>query len=188
VVALLLGIIQYATMMAGNGLFEDFKLISWLWLVGTTSFLYQNYKGKKKVFRRIKLCKVVLEKFTLVAPLLFENSSTWKDFEQEGLDWQDLRLLLEESGISLSDKLLDLVFTLIDKSKTGTISKSELEDFVNSRMGEKSTIFSLCITSYNFWADFSWTIASTLYIYASYSSDLFRIQVSDNVSNPKMVL
>eukprot|EP00980_Cylindrotheca_fusiformis_P005915 scaffold1246_cov134-Cylindrotheca_fusiformis.AAC.7 len=167
VLALTLGIVQYATMIHGQGLMDDFK----------------NFKRKKTVYQRIRLCRLVLEKFVYAAPFLVEDSSTWKEFEREGLDWQGLRLLLEESGISLSDKLLSLVFTLIDRSNTATVSKLEVEDFVNSRIGEKSTILWLCIRSFSFWADFSWTIASICYICSSYSSESLQIEVFDNVGS-----
>lgn len=87
-------------------------------------------------------------------------------------DKKSFNSLLEENAIFLPKFQIDALFRFIDKDGSDSISKKELEVFVNIKRKKFPTVFMSAMKDIIFWANFVWLVGCGFYLAAEYILDV----------------
>lgn len=85
-----------------------------------------------------------------------------------GLSKKEFHRLLENSGVYLPTIEFDKIFSAVDESKDGIVTKDEIEEYVTRREGEEYrkgiAILKHCMQDFNFWAATTWVFGGICFI------------------------
>lgn len=158
----------------------------WLKIVGTMEFVTLSVNDIQSEYNELRRAKAVLSHFLQTAELndIYKNdSSLFKHFIEDGsLTKTDLRNLFEESSIFLPAHLFDHVYHEIDEDHDGSVSKEEIQAYLDVPVRPKMDISELCFKSFAFYASSSLFIGSIFYVISYYAKEKQTISITDQVS------
>ena len=158
----------------------------WLKIVGSMEFVALSVNDIQAEYDELRRAKAVLSHFLQTAELndIYKNDSPLfnHSIEDCGLTKTDLRNLFEESSIFLPGHLFDHIYHDIDEDHDGTISREEIQAYLDIPVRPKMDMVELCFTSLSFYASSSLLIGSIFYFFSYYAKEEQTISITDQVS------